>query len=92
METGNPGSRAWPTDKSLDKSIGMRIDWGELYQKNGRRMRNLYLQPNANADNATVKAKANKSTHQNLGVVAIDIDNPPTEDEACEMLRSSIDV
>ena len=69
----------------------MRIDWGEIYQKNGKRMRNLCLQPNANADNAAVKAKANKSTHQKLAVVAIDVDNPPTEDEVIDILSSAIE-
>ena len=54
-------------------------------------LRNLYLQPNANADNAAIKAKANKSTHQNLGVVAIDVDNPPTEDEFEVMARTSLE-
>lgn len=92
LATGNAGSRAWPTDKSLDKSIGMRIDWGEIYEKNGKRLRNLCLQPNANADNATVKAKANQSTHQNLGIVTIDVDNPPSEDEFVDMMRTSVDV
>ena len=69
----------------------MRVDWGELYERNGKRLRNLCLQPNADADNVTVKKKANQSAHQNLGVVSIDVDNPPTEDELVEMMRSSID-
>jgi len=90
-ETASAGSRAWPTDRGQDKSVGMRIDWGELFEENGKRMRNLCLQPNADADNATIKQKANKSTHQNLGVVAIDVDNPPEENEAMELLRESID-
>lgn len=91
-ESANAGSRAWPTDKSQDKSIGMRIDWGEIYEKNaGKRLRNLCLQPNADVENVTVKKKANKSTHQNLGVVPTDPANPPTEDEIVEMMRSSVD-
>jgi hypothetical protein len=69
----------------------MRLDWGEFFERNGKRMRNICLQPNADADNVTVKKKANQSTHQKLGVIAIDIDNPPTEDEIIEMMRMSID-
>lgn len=92
LSTGNAGSRAWPADKSLAKSLGMRIDWGEIYLKNGKRMRNLCLQPNADADNAAIKAKANKSTHQSLGVIAIDVDNPPTEEEIIGVIRSSLDI
>lgn len=91
MDSGGAGTRAWPTDKSQDKSIGMRIDWGEIYEQGGKRMRNLCLQPNTDADNVTVKKKANQNTHQNLGVIAVDIDNPPTEDEVVEMMRLSID-
>jgi hypothetical protein len=35
--------------------------------------------------------KVNQSTHQNLTVVAINIDNPPDEEEVMEMLSNSID-
>jgi hypothetical protein len=78
-------------DRAQDKAIGMRIDWGDLYETDGKRMRNLVLQPNADADNVTVKKKADQNTHQNLGVVAVDVDNPPDEDEIVEILRASID-
>ena len=90
-ESATVGSHAWPKDKSQDKYIGMRINWGEICEKDGKWMQNICLQLNADANNVAVKKKANQSTHQNLGVVAIDIDSPPTKDEVLEMIRTSVD-
>jgi hypothetical protein len=93
LATATKGSRAWPTDRTQDKSLGARFDWGELYTgSDGREKRNLCMQPNASADNITMKKKAQASTHQNLAVIEIDVEAPPTDEEFIEIVRKSLDI
>jgi hypothetical protein len=39
------------------------------------------MQLNASADNTTMKKKAQKSTHQNLVVIPVDVENSPSDED-----------
>lgn len=43
--------------------------------------RNLVIQPNKNAENPTLKAKANANSHQALVKLKVPINNPPSSEE-----------
>ena len=80
-------------DRAQDKAIGARFDWGELFvDPDGRQKRNLCMQPNASAKNITMKKKAQKSTHQNLAVISVDVENPPMDEEFLQTVRDSLDI
>jgi hypothetical protein len=65
----------------IDKRIGARIDYGEVYMENGELYRNMVIQPNKDAENPTLKAKANCNSHQALAKLKISINNPPSAEE-----------
>ncbi|RAK99334.1 uncharacterized protein BO80DRAFT_436215 [Aspergillus ibericus CBS 121593] len=65
------GSRIIPA-RNHDSSIGVRIDRGMQVDKRVK----IYVQPNKNADNRTIKDLANKNSHQNLAEAWVDIEDP----------------
>ncbi|KAM6488956.1 hypothetical protein JOM56_015592 [Amanita muscaria] len=65
-----PGSRAWPK-KTQDKEVGVRLDWGEKFQKDGDWFRNLVLQFNKDAENPAINELAKKGTHAKRAIVGV---------------------
>ncbi|GIK01372.1 hypothetical protein Aspvir_005406 [Aspergillus viridinutans] len=65
------GRRIIPAQKH-DSLIGVRIDRGVQVDKRVK----IYVQPNKNADNRTVRDLANKDSHQNLAEAWVDIEDP----------------
>lgn len=62
---GAPGTRAAPTQAGdNDKSIGLRLDFGEPYPREGKEYRRVNLQVNKGAADPTLKSLANKNSHQ----------------------------
>ncbi len=86
IETATDGSRAWPLDRRQDKAIGVRFDWGQPFDHpvTGERMRNLVLQANRDADNATLKARAAADPHGHIAKITISMKNPPQEEDFLE--------
>lgn len=63
--TGTPGTRAAPTQAgNNDANIGLRLDYGERFKKDGKTYRRVNLQVNKGAENPTLKALANKNSHE----------------------------
>ncbi len=63
--TGIPGTRAAPTQAgNNDANIGLRLDYGEIYKKDGNSYMRVNLQANEGAKNPTLKALANGNPHR----------------------------
>ena len=77
------GKRVIPA-QSHDQKIGVRIDRGEQV---GNRIK-IYLQPNKNASNPTIKALAAKNSHQNLAEAWIDTTKPINDDTVDEVFNA----
>lgn len=78
----SPGSRAWPANKKLDKAIGCRWDYGELFEKDKKLYRNLVLQPNIDADHQGLRKLAAKNSDAKLATVLLPLDLPESDIEA----------
>ena len=90
LATAKPGTRAWP-NKSKDQSIGARLDFGELFLgKDGRRYRNIVLQPNKGAKDPNIAKMAKADSHQKLKTVAVPVDTPITAEQFESMLTESL--
>ncbi|MCJ1472450.1 hypothetical protein MMC13_001098 [Lambiella insularis] len=64
---GTPGTRAAPTQTPKnDANFGLRIDHGEKFNKGGKVFQRFNVQANKNAKNSTIRAMANKNSHQIL--------------------------
>jgi len=62
---GTAGTRAAPTQSGTnDHSIGLRLDNGETFLKDGKEHKRYKLQINKNANNKTLKELANKNSHR----------------------------
>jgi hypothetical protein len=82
------GSRAVPSRNYKDDvAIGARIDNGEVYEKDGRRVKAVYMQPNKNATNQTLKKLADKDAHQKLTWAEIPIDENATKEEKLKIVQ-----
>ena len=71
-----------------DRSIGVRIDRGVQV---GDRIK-VYVQPNKQADNRTLRDLANKNSHQNLAEAWVDTKDPvdnSTVDKVFDTLEAS---
>jgi predicted transcriptional regulator len=71
-----------------DSLIGVRIDRGMQVEKYIK----IYVQPNKNADNQTIKELANQNSHQNLAEAWVDIEDPVddlTMDKIFDALEAS---
>ncbi|KAH6683962.1 hypothetical protein B0J14DRAFT_645883 [Halenospora varia] len=65
-----------------DENIGAQVDNDEIYdKKDGTKVKLLYLQPNKNAKNATLRALANQNSHQNLATAEVIIEPAAKEEE-----------
>ncbi len=63
--TGTPGTRAAPTQAgNNDAKIGLRLDYGETFIRDGKMYRRVNLQVNKNAENPTLKALVKKNSHE----------------------------
>ncbi|KAF4221629.1 hypothetical protein CNMCM8980_005621 [Aspergillus fumigatiaffinis] len=81
------GRRIIPA-QTHDSSIGVRIDRGMQVEKRIK----IYVQPNKNADNRTIKELANQNSHQNLAEAWVDIEDPvddSTVDKIFDALEAS---
>ncbi len=59
--SGELGSRAAPTQVGKnDAKIGLRLDYGKEFQKDGKKYGRLNLQVNKKAENTTLKDLASK--------------------------------
>ena len=65
------GRRVIPAP-SHDPSLGIRIDRGVQV---GNQIK-IYVQPNKNANNRTIKDLANQNSHQNLAEAWVDTEDP----------------
>ena len=57
------GTRAEPK-RDEDKRAGVRVDFGEVVDRDGRKVRHYKVQPNKGADDPTLKDMAAKNSHQ----------------------------
>ncbi|KAF8576252.1 HSP70-domain-containing protein [Ramaria rubella] len=90
-KTAKPGARAWPKkDTQGDKRMGLRLDWGEIFEKDGVKYRNIILQANKDAEQEYLKARAAKDSHAKLATLSIELDNPGTEDEFVDTWQSIV--
>jgi hypothetical protein len=64
------GSRAWPKS-TLDKKLGVRLDYGERFQLDGSWFRNIVLQLNKDAENAAINELAKKDTHAKRAIITV---------------------
>ncbi|GES57855.1 putative phosphotransferase enzyme family protein [Aspergillus terreus] len=81
------GRRIIPA-QTHDGSIGVRIDRGMQVDKRIK----IYVQPNKNADNRTIKELANQNSHQNLAETWVDTEDPidnSTVDKVFDALEAS---
>ena len=51
--------------------MGIRLDWGERFQKDGNWFRNLVLQFNKDAENTAINEVAKKSTHAKRAIIQV---------------------
>lgn len=62
--TGTPGTRAAPTQAgNNDANIGLRLDYGEIFNRDGKMYQRVNLQVNKGAENPTLKALG-KNSHE----------------------------
>ena len=62
---GIPGTRAAPTQAgNNDAKIGLRLDYGERFKIDGKEYLRVNLQVNKGAENPTLRALANKNSHE----------------------------
>ena len=72
---GTPGTRATPPQSgNKDVKIGVRLDNGERYIKDGVEFQRIKLQVNKNAENATLKTLAAKDSHKVWSQAGVPID------------------
>lgn len=71
------GTRAIPQRGSTDDTkIGLRLDYGEIVDRNGKKMRHVKMQPNKGADDRAIREKVARNSHQVLAEAFVDLDNP----------------
>ncbi|SMR54654.1 unnamed protein product [Zymoseptoria tritici ST99CH_1A5] len=77
---GEPGQRAAPAQTGKhDAQIGVRLDYGDKFERDGKEYRRFKLQPNKQAANPTLKAMAAENSHQILAEADLQINPPPTD-------------
>lgn len=83
---GTPGHRAAPVQTANnDSKIGLRLDNGETFTKNGKEYKRYKLQVNKNAENATLKKMAEKNSHKVHSYADVEILNKePAKEDAKE--------
>jgi len=85
--SAKPGSRAYP-NPTKDAAVGFRLDWGEEIQDDSGHYRNVKLQVNKNAEDATLKKLAGKDSHRVYATarVSLDANDSTTEDDLLDVL------
>lgn len=79
--SGTDGSRLWPTNRKLDKKLGIRFDLGQKFRdpKTNKLCRNVVLQLNANAENADIREAAGRNgTHSKRMTAQIPLNDDGT--------------
>lgn len=79
--SGADGSRLWPANRKLDKKLGIRFDLGQKYRdpNDNKLYRNIVLQINADAENATIRQAAGRNgTHAKRLVARIPLNDDGT--------------
>lgn len=88
--TGTPGTRAAPTQAgSNDAKIGLRLDYGEKFRKDGKTYMRVNLQVNKGAENPTLKALANKNSHEVWSYADILVESEQVDANATNVAGSS---
>lgn len=67
------------------------MDWGDTFERDGKKWRNIVIQANKEAENATLKKIAAANSHKVLAIVAVPVDNPPSEEEFFETVRNKFE-
>ena len=79
---GDAGTRAVPAQTGKnDADIGLRLDYGDKFTRNGKEYRRCKLQVNKQADNPTLKALAAKDSHKVWAEADIQIHTVPDNAE-----------
>lgn len=81
------GTRMAPRQNQVDdQDHGVRIDYGEITDRDGQPVRHVKVQPNKGADNPTLKALAAKNSHQVLAQTFVVLDNRDPKEAAQKMV------
>ncbi|KAG6023675.1 hypothetical protein E4U19_004207 [Claviceps sp. Clav32 group G5] len=80
---GTPGTRAAPTRAGdNDKKIGVRLDYGHIFIKDGKKYQRLELQVNKDANDPSLNEMARKDSHKVWSFAEVLIpEQPLTEEE-----------
>ncbi|GAB7335335.1 hypothetical protein MBLNU13_g07729t2 [Cladosporium sp. NU13] len=75
-EAAVAGTRAAPSQSAEnDKHIGVRLDYGETFNRGGKKVRHVKVQPNKGENNPSLKDLAAKKSHQVVAEAFIPIDS-----------------
>lgn len=88
---GTLGTRVAPTkSRDNDSKFGLRIEYGEVFEKGGKKYRRLHLQANKNAQNPTIKAKAALNPHKVWSHADVQVEDEATDRVAADIGSSHI--
>lgn len=86
------GTRAAPARNTPEeKEIGIRFDYGEVKDRDGRQVRHFKVQPNKGAADPTLKSLAAKNLHQVLAEAFVPIDSKDSKEAVKELCADLID-
>lgn len=82
------GTRAVPSQSAEnDKHIGVRLDYGETFNRGGKKVRHVKVQPNKGADNQSLKDLAAKNSHQVVAEAFIPVDSTDPKEAVRDMFE-----
>ena len=85
-EAAIAGTRAAPSQSGEnDKQIGLRLDYGETFNRGGKKVRHVKGQPNKGAGNQSLKDLAAKNSYQVVAEAFIPIDSADSKEAVKEM-------
>ncbi|KAA1477868.1 hypothetical protein DENSPDRAFT_885440 [Dentipellis sp. KUC8613] len=74
LEHASVGERAWPVRLGrTDVRIGIRCDYGKLFEEKGKQFRWVHVQANKGAEQNTLRRLAQKNSHAVLGSIKMDV-------------------
>jgi hypothetical protein len=83
-----PGTCAAPSQSAEnDKHIGVRLDYGEAFNRDGKKVRHVKVQPNKGADNQSLKNLAAKNSHQVVAEAFIHTDSADPREAVRDMFE-----
>ena len=81
------GTRLAPSrGENKDPEDGLRFDFGEITDRNGRQVRQVKVQPNKGAKDPSLKALAQKNSHQVLAEAYVDVNHPDSREAAKQVI------